>query len=300
MCGVKPDYHALGKWSVPVRLREVAEPSIRPSLLKLRNEGPIGVFDSGLGGLGVLHALSRRLPLEDFVYLADTARNPYGTRGKQTIFNYCHACARALRDHRIKLLVLTCHTASAVAQERLAAELFMPVVGGLTPGLQAGLATGAPRIGVLTSTYLSRSGDWTRALTQLSPQTGLRAQNSQLLCAMLDDGEFSGELLRLAIKQQLAPMLESKVQTVVLGESPLAAIRGEVEAVGGGAVRVVDATEHMVESVLQLVEAKQLATSRTDPGKLRVVFTDPPEDMRIAERYFGRSFSGVTVASVDL
>lgn len=271
-------------------------------MMRLRNEGPIGVFDSGLGGLRVLAALSKRLPQEDFVYLGDTARHPYGTRGKQTIFNYCHACARALRDHRIKMLVLTSHTASAVAQERLAAELFMPVVGALAPGLQAAVATGASRIGVLTSAYLSRSGDHARTLVELGAQAGLRTQNSQLLCAVPDEGVWDGELLQLAIRQQLAPLIESKVQAVVLGESPLqalhAAVSSELAAIGG--VRVVDGTERMVENVVQVVEAKQLATARTEPGKLRVVFSDPPADLSIAEHYLGRSFAGIAVAGVDL
>lgn len=267
-------------------------------MINLRNEGPIGVFDSGLGGLRVLDALARRLPREDFVYLGDTARNPYGTRGKQTIFNYCHACARALRDQRIKLLVLACHTASAVAQARLAAELFLPVVDAIAPSLQVAVSGGSSRIGVLTSAYLARSGDHAQALASLGAHAGVRTQNSQLLCAMLDDGVWDGELLQLALRQQLAPLLEAGVDTVVLGESPLAVIRDAVAAVSG--VRVVDSVEPVVETVAQLVEAKQLATTRDDPGKLRLVFTDPPEDMSIAERYLGRSLAGITVSSVDL
>lgn len=264
----------------------------------MRNEGPIGVFDSGLGGLRVLDALARRLPREDFVYLGDTARNPYGTRGKQTIFNYCHACARALRDHRIKLLVLTCHTASAVAQAPLAAELFMPVVDAIVPSLQAAVQGGASRIGVLTSAYLARSGDYAQALANLGAQVGVLAHNSQLLCAMLEDGVWDGELLQLALQQQLAPLLEAGVDTVVLGESPLAVLRETVAALSG--VRVVDSIEPIVEAVAQLIEAKHLATTRDDPGKLRLVFTDPPEDIRLAERYLGRPLAGIAVSSVDL
>jgi glutamate racemase len=271
-------------------------------MMRLRNEGPIGVFDSGLGGLSVLDALARRLPQEDFVYLGDTARHPYGTRGKQTIYNYCHACARALRDHRIKLLVLTSHSAAAVAQAQLAAELFMPVVSAIAPGLQAAVAGGASRIGVLTSTYLSRSGDHARTLVELNAQAGVRTQNSQLLCALPDDGVWDGELVQLAVRMQLAPLIEAKVQAVVLGESSLSALRSAVsnELAANGGIRVVDGNERMVESVVQVIEAKQLATARTDPGKLRVVFTDPPADLSIAERYLGRTFAGIAVTSVDL
>lgn len=271
-------------------------------MMRLRNEGPIGVFDSGLGGLRVLDALAKRLPQEDFVYLGDTARHPYGIRGKQTIHNYCHACARALRDHRIKLLVLTSHTVSAVAQAALAAELFMPVVGAIAPGLEAAIATGASRIGVLTSTYLARSGDHARTLAELGAHAGLRTQNGQLLCALLDDGVWDGELLQLAVQKQLAPLIANKVQVVVLGESSLDALRAAVssELAANGGIRVVDSTERMVENVVQVVAAKQLGTARTEPGKLRVVFTDPPADLGIAEQYLGRSFAGIAVTGVDL
>lgn len=267
-------------------------------MTNLRNEGPIGVFDSGLGGLRVLDALARRLPREDFVYLGDTARNPYGTRGKQTIFNYCHACARALRDHRIKLLVLACHTASAVAQAPLAAELFMPVVGAIVPGLQAAVQAGASRVGVLTSAYLARSGDHALALASLGAHAGVRTQSSQLLCALVEDGVWDGELLQLALRQQLAPLVEAGVDTLVLGESPLAVLREAVAAVSG--MRVVDSIAPMVEQVAQLVDAKHLATTRDDPGKLRVVLSDPPEDLSLAERYLGRPLQSITLTSIDL
>jgi glutamate racemase len=277
---------------------------LRSSFSTLRTEGPIGVFDSGLGGLRLVDALAKRLPREDIVFLGDTARSPYGTRGKQTVFNYCHACARVLRDHRMKLLVLACSTASAVAQAQLAAELFLPVVGPIVPGLQAALATGASRIGVLTSAYLARSGEHARALVELGGAAGVYAQNSQLLCAFLDDGVWEGELLQRALREQLTPLVQAGVQCVVLSEGQLPALRGaasaELAAMGGKQVRVVDAIDGMVESVVQLLEGKQLGTTRTDPGKLRVVLTDPPEDKSIAERYLGRALSGITLSSVDL
>lgn len=273
-------------------------------MTNLRNEGPIGVFDSSLGGLRVLDALARRLPLEDFVFLGDTARSPYGVRGKQTILNYCHACARALRDHRIKLLVLAGHTSSAVAQAPLSAELFMPVVGAIAPSLQAALKAGGKRIGVLTSAYLSRSHDYANALMQLSPSASLVVQNSQLLGAILDDGIWDGELPRLAVRQLLKPLLNTGVDVIVLGESPLPALRNvvrtELAALSGKELPLVDGTAGLVEAVAQLMLAKQLGTARSDPGKLRIVFSDMPADMRIVERYLGRDLRGITVTAVDL
>lgn len=270
----------------------------------LRNEGPIGVFDSGLGGLTVLAALRRRLPLEDFVYLGDTARSPYGTRGKQTILNYAHACARVLRDYRIKLLVLACSSASAVAMEPLARELFIPTLGAIYPGLEAALLSGATRIGVLSSAYLARTRDYGLALAQLAPEATPQVQSAQRLCALLDDGVSAGELASVAIRDRLAPLVEADVQALVLGESALALWRNlidaELAAMSGKNVPVIDCVEPLAAAAGELVASRQLATGRTDPGKLRIVLTDMPDDLELAQRFFGQTFAGVSVKSVDL
>src|ERR1700755_738074 len=115
-----------------------------------RNDAPIGVFDSGLGGLTVLRAVAEQLPHEDLVYLGDSARVPYGTRSASTVVNYARACSRKLREHRIKLLVVACNTVSAVALDVLRAELDFPVLGVIGAGARAGVrASRNGRFGVI-------------------------------------------------------------------------------------------------------------------------------------------------------
>jgi glutamate racemase len=273
-------------------------------MIHLRNEGPIGVFDAGLGGLTVLRALHERLPHEDFVYLGDTARAPYGSRGAQTVLNYAHACARVLREQRIKLLVIASHTVSAVALEPLAAELFMPVLGAIVPGLAALTAAGKRRIGVLASPRCALSGAYGRALAALCPDAQALVQSSPLLSALLDEGLVQGELPRLALRHYLAPLLSQQVDSVLLGASCypllLPLVHAELAALGSPQLPVLDSAQPLADEVVATVAARQLATARTDPGKLRVVFTDLPESFSAANRYLGQDLRRHGVSAIDV
>lgn len=274
-------------------------------MLNLRNEGPIGVFDAGLGGLTVLRALAARLPLEDFVYLGDTARAPYGGRGAQTVLNYAHACARVLREQRIKLLVIASHTVSSVALEPLAGELFMPVTGSIAPGLTALVAAGMQHIGVLASARTVQSSGYARALVTLNrPEVRVSVQASPLLCAMLEEGLSQGDLPRLALRHYLQPLLAQHIDSLLLGASGypllLPLVREELAALGHAHVTVLDSAQPLAEEVAAMVAARQLATARTDPGKIRIVLTDMPENFIAANRYLGHDIGQHSVSAVDL
>lgn len=274
-------------------------------MLHLRNESPIGVFDAGLGGLTVLRALRERLPCEDFVYLGDTARAPYGGRGAQTVLNYSHACARVLREQRIKLLVIASHTVSAVALEPLAGELFMPVVGAITPGLAALVAVGMQSIGVLASARTVQSGGYARALAKLNrPEVRVSVLPSPLLCALLEEGLLQGELPRLALRHYLQPLLQQGVDSLLLGASGypllLPLVREELAALGHAHLSVLDSAQPLADEVSQMITARQLATTRTDPGKVRIVLTDLPESIATANRYLGHDIRQHAIHSVDL
>ncbi|MET0388259.1 MAG: hypothetical protein ABW321_19960 [Polyangiales bacterium] len=369
-------------------------------MTSLRNEGPIGVFDSGVGGLTVLRALQERLPREDFVYLGDTARSPYGSRGRQTIINYAHACVRVLREQRIKLLVIADNTLSAVALEALAGELFLPVIGAIVPGAQAALMAGpgagvtsparsvhpgtstrpvmpsvpppgvagasqrppavaernsvwpvvpgtrtslppaagsgqrvvprsaipaapstpagsrstrprSPRagrhIGVLTTTRTALSDAYPRAFRQIDSAVRVHVQKSPLLIPLVEEGYLDGELPRLVLREYLAPLLDVPIDTLLLGCSqyPLLIPLIEAElaahvAEGGAPITLVDSAGPLADDVVQLIAAKNFATERTEPGKLRLMFTDPPEDFTLAKRCLGRDLPGLLVSAIDL
>jgi glutamate racemase len=202
------------------------------------------------------------------------------------------------------LLALACSTTSAAGLPQLANELFLPTLGAVYPGLEAALLAGGTRIGVLGTAYTAASSDYTEALARLAPDAQVFVQKAQLLSALLDDGSWDGELMGLAIRNSLAPLLAQQANVIVLGDCSLSVLRGQVvgelAAMSGSIVPVVDPVEPMASAIAHLVESRQMATSRTDPGKLRIVLTDLPANLSIAERFFGRSLAGISVKNVDL
>ena len=160
--------------------------------LGLPPNAPLGVFDSGLGGLTVAAALRRALPHERIVYLGDTARVPYGTRSSETVIRYARGCARLLLERGVKALVIACNTVSAVALDILRAELDLPVLGVIEPGARAALDALARSghngpVGVLGTAGTVASGAYPRAVSQLSTRVEVVAQAAQLLVPLVEE-----------------------------------------------------------------------------------------------------------------
>jgi glutamate racemase len=272
---------------------------------KLRNEAPIGVFDSGLGGLTVLRALAARLPREDFVYVADTARAPYGPRTAQTIKNYTHACAPVLRDQRIKLLVVSSHSVSSVAIDGLAGELFVPAVGAIVPSARAALQVSArKRIGVIACAATLRSGAYPRALAELDPEACVFAQPAALLGPLAAEGVIDDVTARLITRAYLKPLVDQHIDVLVLGSADFSLfeplVSRELAALGGKPIPVIDSAPAIAEAVASALQTRQLETARDDPGKLRIIVTDLPDDLAAASRFLGRELTQSSIVAVDV
>jgi glutamate racemase len=267
---------------------------------------PIGVFDSGLGGLTVVRAIRARAPSEDLVYLGDTARVPYGTRSAKTVLQYARACARRLREDDIKLLVVACNTVSAVALDLLAVELDIPVLGVVGPGARAGVrATRAGRIGVLATAGTIDSGAYPRAIAGSDSRAETFTQAAPLLVPLAEEGWTDGELPALAARRYLAPLVASRIDTLVLGctHYPLLAdvIGRELDALAGRHVPVVDSAEATAEELTTLLAARDLVTDRVGDGTLRILVTDVPRRFtEVAARFLGQELSGLDVEAIDL
>lgn len=271
-----------------------------------RNERPLGVFDSGLGGLTVVRALRARLPHENIVYLGDTARVPYGTKGEATVIRYALACAKHLVSHDIKALIIACNTVSAVAPARVRAELDIPVLGVIEPGAETAVATSiSGRIGILATAATIASNAYIRAISALSTRAECTGVAAPLLVPLAEEGWLSGDVPTLAVRRYLEPLARARVDTVVLGctHYPLLeeVITREARAMIGPDVRIVDsacATAAHVEAFLasrnMTRSADSKAAARTD-----LLATDVPSSFAIqASRFLGESHAGVTL--VDL
>src|SRR6185437_10557964 len=175
------------------------------------NSSPIGIFDSGMGGLTVMRALKARLPNESLIYLGDTARLPYGTKSGDTVTRYAVQAPAALMKHDIKLLVVACNTASAAAVPTLTDMLApLPVVGVIEPGARAAVAA-APEgpIAVIATEGTVKGGAYVRAIQDIAPQMPVVQQACSLFVALAEEGLGSGQIAELAAHRYLDPLLST-------------------------------------------------------------------------------------------
>jgi glutamate racemase len=270
-----------------------------------RHEAPLGVFDSGLGGLTVVRALREALPDEDMIYLGDTARVPYGTRGASTIIKYALGCSRHMVDRGVKALVVACNTVSAVAPDRLRVELDIPVLGVVEPGARAAVAaTRTGRIGVLATAGTIASGAYPRAVAQVSTRAEVIGQAAPLLVPLAEEGWTSGEVPRLAIRRYLEPLARAGVDVVVLGctHYPLLRdlIEAEVCALLGPHVAVVDSAYATAQEVRSFLQARDLARGPSSArASVQLLVTDVPGAfLATATRFLGDAVN--EVEQIDL
>lgn len=265
---------------------------------------PLGVFDSGLGGLTVVRALRARMPAEAIVYLGDTARVPYGTKSADTILKYARSCAAVLTRRGVKALVVACNTASAVGVEMLRAELDLPVVGVIDPGARAAVdiaerlsREGNPRsgrIGVLGTARTIASGAYTRAVAALSTRLEVVGSAAPLLVPLVEEGWLDGEVPRLAVERYVAPLVQAGVGSIVLGCTHYPLLEGTISAVAarlsGQELAVVDSARATAEAVQALLDDRGLRapSGSATPGPLELLVTDVPASFAaMAERCLG-------------
>ena len=264
---------------------------------------PIGIFDSGLGGLTVARAVRRALPGRDLVYLGDTARVPYGTRSARTVVRYAKGCARKLIGFDIDLLVVACNTASGVALEALEEELAIPVVGVIAPGARAGVeATRAGRIGVLATAGTIASRAYERAIHRENGAIQVFAQPAPLFVPLAEEGWVTGQVPELAARRYLQPLAQADVDTIVLGctHYPLLSetIHDAARELLGHDVVVVDSAEATAGALRDFAEEAEAAAGG---GSLRVLVTDLPDQFaESASRFLGASVRGFEVQAIDL
>lgn len=267
---------------------------------------PIGVFDSGMGGLTVLRALAARLPGERFVYLGDTARLPYGTKSAETVQAYALQATRLLLDQGVKMLVIACNTASAVALYVLQeAWETVPVIGVIEPGARAGVAaTRNGRIAVIATEGTVKGGAYVRAIKRLKPDAEIVQLPCQVFVALAEEGWTDTPATFAACAHYLGPLFEgaSPPDTLVLGCTHFPVLADPIGRTVGGEVALVDSALTTAEAVAGALAGKALASgSEGDGGSVRFFATDSPERFaRVGAIFFGRAIEPATVELVDL
>ena len=265
---------------------------------------PIGIFDSGLGGLTVARAVHAALPAEDLVYLGDTARVPYGTRSAQTVVKYALGCAERLLSFDIQLLVVACNTASGVALDALQARLDIPVIGVIKPGASAGIrATRSGRIGVLATAGTVASGAYERAIYGENDAVRVFTRPAPLFVPLAEEGWVDGDVPRLAARRYLQPLAEVDVDTIVLGCTHYPLLSETIHDVAaellGHDLAIVDSAEATAATLREMLDVSSSSTRGV--GSLRVLVTDlPGQFASAASRFLGRPVAGLDIRAIDL
>jgi glutamate racemase len=268
----------------------------------LSSDSPIGVFDSGVGGLTVLRALVAGLPDEDFVYLGDTARLPYGTKSPTTVARYSVRAAEALVAHGVKALVVACNTASSTALPALR-ERFptLPVIGVIEPGARAACdASLSGRIAVLATEGTVQGGAYERAIHALRPDAHVTQIACQVFVALAEEGWSEGEAVDAVAERYLAH-LDARVDTVVLGCTHFPLLAGAIARQLGATRRVVDSAATTARATAAMLATANLSAGKTRIGRLRLMATDSPERFaRVGARFLGSSIAAKAVEAIDL
>ncbi|MGI8432557.1 MAG: glutamate racemase [Chthoniobacterales bacterium] len=239
---------------------------------------PIGVFDSGIGGLTVVRALRELLPNERIFYLGDTARVPYGGKSAATVERYSLEIAALLLQEHCKTIVVACNTASALALARLEETSPVPVTGVIRPGAQAAVAaTRNGHIGIIGTRATIKSGAYERAIRALDPALRVSARACPLFVPLIEEGWLDGAVTEEVVRQYLAPLVAEGIDTLVLGCTHYPLLRPAIRRFLGDAVTLVDSAQNCATAVMQLLDREELRAPASAAGNLAVALTDPPD-----------------------
>ena len=264
---------------------------------------PIGVFDSGIGGLTVLRALMARLPRESFLYLGDTARLPYGTKSADTVRRYAVQTSRALMARGVKLVVVACNTASVALPALQEALAPLPVVGVIAPGAQAAVAmAGDGPIAVIATEGTVKGGAYRAAIRALGSEVPIVQQACPLFVPLAEEGLTDGPIVDAVIRRYLEPLLATmpRPTCLLLGCTHYPTLKDAIARVAGDDIALVDSAATTEEAGAKLIDARGLANAGA-AAPPRFLATDAPDRFaRIGEIFLGTPIDPGSVELIDL
>jgi glutamate racemase len=260
-------------------------------------ENPIGVFDSGVGGLTVVRALMERLPFENIVYFGDTARVPYGVKSVETISHFTTQIAEFLLAKQVKLLIIACNTMAAVASQVVKDLSPVPVLDVIDAGALGAVAVSEKkRVGVIGTPTTINSNAYARAIHEYEPDMRIHSQACALFVPLVEEGWLDHEVTRLTAQEYLKPVLAHDIDSLVLGCTHYPLLKPLLQDVAGEAVTLVDSAEAMAEQTASLLAEMNLANPKRTPPDYHFHVTDVPLRFQtIGERFLGRTLTNVHV-----
>ncbi len=253
-------------------------------------DNPIGIFDSGIGGLTVVKQLLRFLPNENLVYFGDTARVPYGTKSEKLIQQYALEDAAFLNQFDIKLLVVACNSASATAVDLLKSTLSIPVTGVIDPGVNAALRKSRlNRIGVIGTTATMMSNAYHDSIFTLNDNIEVFGQPCPLLVPLVEEGWIDEEITRLTIRKYLDPMLSQNIDTLILGCTHFPVIKDTIQKEIGFDITLIDSGEETAKFVRKMLKDLNITRNKETKGQVEFYVSDIPGKFdEVGTRFLGQ------------
>lgn len=261
---------------------------------------PIGVFDSGVGGLTVVRALLARLPHENVVYFGDTARVPYGPKSPHVVREYALQDTEVLLAHGVKLIVVACNTVSAVALDVVQKRSRVPVVGVIVPGAEAAAGvTRNRRVGVIGTSGTVKSQAYVNALRQSDPAIEVFSRACPLFVPLVEEGWVDHPATKMIAKEYLFPLMLEKVDTIVLGCTHYPLLAPTIRDVVQGAVTLIDSGHAAAEVVARELDSRGLSNASSQRPLVQFFVSDIPDKFGdVGERFLGRTLGRVQRVSV--
>jgi glutamate racemase len=261
----------------------------------MSNPAPVGVFDSGMGGLTVVREMITQLPNESIIYFGDTARVPYGPKSPDTVLRYSREIASYLKDEGVKALVVACNTATAHALPALREEFDFPIVGVIQPGARAAVsATKTRRVGVIGTAGTIRSGAYEKEIKQLLPEAVVTAQACALFVPLVEEGWVDTEPTRAIARNYLAPFVSADVDTLVLGCTHYPLMKTVIGNVVGRDVRLIDSAQETARETGELLRTNRIENQTPNAAQYRFIASDAPDTfLSLGQRFLGSAIDRV-------
>jgi len=242
------------------------------------NSAPIGVFDSGMGGLTVVREMIGQLPNESIIYFGDTARVPYGPKSPDTVLRYSREITSFLKGEGVKALVVACNTATAHALPALREEFDIPVLGVIEPGARAAVSvTKNKRVGVIGTAGTIKSRAYEKEIAKLLPDVELTARACALFVPLVEEGWVDSEPARAIARNYLAPLVSAQVDTLVLGCTHYPLMKSVIGNVVGRDVRLIDSAHETARETGEVLRANGLENNALNGARYRFIASDAPD-----------------------
>lgn len=260
-----------------------------------KQSDPIGIFDSGVGGLTVMHSVSSLMPNENIIYLGDNARVPYGTKSKETVISYSIECLKFLLKKKVKIVIVACNTASSYALPFITKLTKVPVIGVIEPGANAAVAsTRNGHIGIIGTAGTILSGAYEKKIKRKLPNAEITSRACSLFVQLAEDGWTDSKVAKLTAQEYLSPMKKSDIDTLIMGCTHYPILKNTIAKVVGKNITLIDPGIETAIYANEILSKKNLINKSKSKGFRKFFVTDLPNNFKeVAERFLEEKISNI-------